>query len=130
MRLGTGARIRIVAFHIKGAPVVKSIIGMARNGADVEILAEPTLRRVPVAAEQRLTQAGIPFRRITHPEGLPMHNKFVLAEKAGQRWVIFGSFNWTLRSYWLNYEIGAISNDDQLFDAFARRWEVLAARGD
>jgi phosphatidylserine/phosphatidylglycerophosphate/cardiolipin synthase-like enzyme len=130
LRLGTGARIRIAASHIKGAPVVKSIIRMVRNGADVEILAEPTLRRVPVAAEQRLTQAGIPFRRITHPEGLPMHNKFVLAEKADRRWVIFGSFNWTMRSYWLNYEIGAISTNDQLFDAFARRWEVLAARGD
>jgi phosphatidylserine/phosphatidylglycerophosphate/cardiolipin synthase-like enzyme len=130
LRLGTGARIRIAASHIKGAPVVKSIIRMARNGADVEILAEPTLRRVPVAAEQRLTQAGILFRRITHPEGLPMHSKFMLAEKADQRWVIFGSFNWTLRSYWLNYEIGAISNNDQLFDAFAKRWEVLAARGD
>ena len=130
LRLGTGARIRIAASHIKGAPVVKSIIRMARNGSDVEILAEPTLRRVPVAAELKLTQAGIPFRRITHPEGLPMHSKFVLAEKADQRWVIFGSFNWTLRSYWLNYEIGAISNNDQLFNAFAKRWEVLAAQGE
>lgn len=83
-----------------------------------------------VAAEKRLTQAGILFRRITHPEGLPMHSKFVLAEKADQLWVIFGSFNWTLRSYWLNYEIVAISTNDQLFDAFAKRWEVLAARGD
>jgi len=129
LRLGAGARIRIVASHIKGTPVVKSIIRLAQNGAIVEILAEPTLRRVPVAAEQRLTQAGIPFRRITHPERLPMHNKFVLAEKSGQRWVIFGSFNLTMRSYWLNYEIGAISTNDQLIDAFAERWENLAARG-
>jgi len=129
LRLGAGARIRIVASHIKGTPVVKSIIRLAQNGAIVEILAEPTLRRVPVAAEQRLAQAGIPFRRITHPERLPMHNKFVLAEKSGQRWVIFGSFNLTMRSYWLNYEIGAISTNDQLIDAFAERWENLAARG-
>ena len=74
-----------------------------------------------------LTQAGIPFRRVTHPEGLPMHNKFVLAEKGSQRWVMFGSFNWTDRSYRLNHEIGAISANDQLFDAFAKRWEALAA---
>jgi phosphatidylserine/phosphatidylglycerophosphate/cardiolipin synthase-like enzyme len=130
LRLGAGARIRIVASHIKGTPVVKSIIRLTQNGAIVEILAEPTLRRVPVAVEQRLTQAGILFRRITHPECLPMHNKFVLAEKSGQRWVIFGSFNWTMRSYWLNYEIGAISTNDQLFDAFSRRWEALAAQGE
>jgi phosphatidylserine/phosphatidylglycerophosphate/cardiolipin synthase-like enzyme len=59
-----------------------------------------------------------------------MHNKFVLVEKGDQRWVMFGSFNWTMRSYWLNYEIGGISANDRFFDAFARRWEVLAARGD
>jgi phosphatidylserine/phosphatidylglycerophosphate/cardiolipin synthase-like enzyme len=125
LRLGSGTRIRIVASHIKGAPVVRSIIRLAQNGAAVEILAEPTLRRVPVSAEERLTQAGIPFRRVTHPEGLPMHNKFVLAEKEGQRWVMFGSFNWTMRSYWLNHEIGAISANRHLFDAFAERWEVM-----
>jgi phosphatidylserine/phosphatidylglycerophosphate/cardiolipin synthase-like enzyme len=129
LRLGAGARIRIVASHIKGAPVVKSIIRLARHGAIVEILAEPTLRRVPIAAEQDLMQAGILFRRITHPEGLPMHNKFVLAEQEGRRWVIFGSFNWTMRSYWLNYEIGAISTNDQLINAFAARWEDLAIQG-
>jgi phosphatidylserine/phosphatidylglycerophosphate/cardiolipin synthase-like enzyme len=56
-----------------------------------------------------------------------MHNKFVLAEKGGQRRVIFGSFNWTIRSYWLNYEIGAISANNQLYNAFAERWEVMDA---
>jgi hypothetical protein len=63
-----------------------------------------------------LIQAGIPFRRVIHPKGLPMHNKFVLAEKDGRRWVI--------------HEIGAISTNDQLFDAFAKRWEALAVRRD
>lgn len=125
-RLGAKARIRIAASHIKGASVVKAIIGLTYKGTAIEILAEPTLRRVPVYVEQMLTQAGIPFRRVTHPDGLPMHNKFLLAEKDGRRWVIFGSFNWTNQSYWLNHEIGAISANDQLFDAFAKRWETLA----
>ena len=129
-RLGAKARIRIAASHMKGASVVKAIIELAYRGAAVEILAEPTLRRVPVEVEGMLTQAGISFRRVTHPEGLPMHNKFVLAEKGSQRWVMFGSFNWTDRSYWLNHEIGAISTNDQLFDAFARRWDALAVRRD
>ena len=83
-----------------------------------------------MASEQRLIQAGIPFQRITHPARLPMHNKFVLAEKGSQRSVKFGSFNWTTRSYWLNYEIGAISTNAELFEAFARRWEDIAAQQD
>ena len=130
LRLGTGARIRIATSHLKGKQVVKTIMRIAGTGADMEILAEPTLRRVPVLVEQKLAQAGIPFRRITHPDGFPMHNKFVLAEKNGKRWVIFGSFNWTARSHWLNHEICAISANEQLFDTFAERWEVLAAQGD
>jgi phosphatidylserine/phosphatidylglycerophosphate/cardiolipin synthase-like enzyme len=124
-QLGSGARIRIAASHIKGSPVVRSIIRLVQGGAALEILAEPTLRRVPVAAEKSLTQAGIRFRRVSHPHGLPMHNKFVLAEKEDQRWVIFGSFNWTVRSFWLNHEIGAISANRRLFDAFAERWAVM-----
>ena len=59
-----------------------------------------------------------------------MHNKFILVEKNDHRWVIFGSFNWTARSYWLNYEIGAISTNARLFEAFAKRWEVLVAQED
>lgn len=127
-RLGAKARIRIAASHIKGAPVVKALIALASRGAAVEILAEPTLRRVPMEVERMLVRAGIPFRRVTHPDGLPMHNKFVLAEKGSRRWVMFGSFNWTLRSYRLNHEIGAISADAHLYEAFARRWEVLEAQ--
>ena len=125
-RLGPKAQIRIAASHLKGKSIVKSIIRLASRGAFVEILAEPTHRRVPVEVERMLTQAGILMRRVNHPEGLPMHNKFVLAEKGGQRWVMFGSFNWTDRSCRHNYEIGAISANDQLFDAFAKRWEALA----
>ena len=125
-RLGAKARIRIAASHLKGTSVVNAIIGFAYRGATVEILAEPTLRRVPVEVEGMLTQAGISFRRVTDPEGLPMHNKFVLAEKGSQRWVMFGSFNWTSRSDRFNHEIGAISTNEHLYKAFASRWEVLA----
>jgi len=128
-RLGANARIRIAASHLKGTSV-KAILELASKGASVEILAEPTMRRVPEEVERMFTQAGIPFQRVTHPEGLPMHNKFVLVEKDGQRWVVFGSFNWTDRSYRLNHEIGAISANEQLFDAFARRWDALVIRRD
>jgi phosphatidylserine/phosphatidylglycerophosphate/cardiolipin synthase-like enzyme len=125
-QLGADARIRIAASHLKGTSVVNGILKLASRGAHVEILAEPTLRRVPKQVEQKLTQAGIPFRRVNHPAGLPMHNKFVLAEKDSKQWVMFGSFSWTDRSYRLNYEIGAISSNQQLFDMFAKRWDDLA----
>ena len=120
-----GARIRIAASHLKGKGIVKAIIGLAENGAAIEVLAEHTLRRVPHKTEQMLTDSGILFRRVCQSADLPMHNKFVLVEKNGHRRAIFGSFNWTTRSYWLNHEIGAISASPKIFDAFEDRWEVM-----
>jgi phosphatidylserine/phosphatidylglycerophosphate/cardiolipin synthase-like enzyme len=127
-RFGKGACIRIAASHIRGKSTVNAILGLSQRGAALEILAESTLRRVPTEVEQQLTSTGILFRRVSHPEGLPMHNKFVLVEENRHRWVVFGSYNWTTRSYWLNHEICAISADPKLFNAFAERWEVMKSQ--
>ena len=127
-RFGDGARIRVAASHLNGTTSIKTMLRIARRGASLEILAEPTLRRVSLKAERRLAEAGIPFRRITHADKLPMHNKFVLVEQNGQRWVVFGSYNWSTLSFWINQEICAISSEPQLFEAFAERWEVLEAQ--
>ena len=124
-RFGEGSRIRIAASHLRGRSAVNVITGLARRGAVLEVLAESTLRRVPAEVEANLASAGIPFRRVSDPGDLPMHHKFVLVEQDSQRWVVFGSYNWTTRSYWLNHEICAISTSQQLFDAFAERWKIL-----
>jgi len=127
-RFGDGARIRVAASHLNGMTSIKTLLRLTHRGASVQILAEPTLRRVPLKAEKRLAEAGIAIRRVTHPENLPMHNKFVLVEQNSQRWVIFGSYNWSTLSFWINQEICAISSEPQLFEAFAERWEVLEAQ--
>jgi phosphatidylserine/phosphatidylglycerophosphate/cardiolipin synthase-like enzyme len=57
-----------------------------------------------------------------------MHNKFVLVERNSRRWVVFGSYNWSTLSFWINQEICAISSEPQIFEAFAARWEVLEAQ--
>ena len=127
-RFGEGARIRVAASHLNGATSIKTLLRIARRGVSLEILAEPTVRRVSIKAEMRLAGAGIPFRRVIHPENLPMHNKFVLVEQNNRRWVVFGSYNWSTLSFWINQEICVISSQPQLFEAFAERWEVLEAQ--
>ena len=96
-----------------------------RGGAEVSILAEPTERRVPPRVEARLVAGGIRLRRVVHPDGLPMHDKFVLLDAPGERRVVFGSFNWTEPSRHFNREIGAISSSSELYSAFAARWKAL-----
>lgn len=123
--LGKSARVRIAGSHVKGAGIVRALAGLTRRVASVDLIAEHTERRVPSQVGERLRTAGIRFRRTADPEGLPMHNKFVLAEDGDRRWVAFGSFNWTTRSFWINREILAVSSDPDLFATFDERWREL-----
>ncbi|SFU45993.1 Phosphatidylserine/phosphatidylglycerophosphate/cardiolipin synthase [Nitrosomonas eutropha] len=123
--VGSGARVRIAASHIRMGRTVDIMARLARQGVDLEILAESTLRRVTPQVERQLASAGIRFKRIQHSEFLPMHLKFVLVEDSNHAWSIFGSFNWTRPSFWLNHEIAAISSNPVIFESFARCWDKL-----
>lgn len=123
-QVGRGARVRIAASHIRTKRAVDVMVELVKRGATVEIIAEQTLRRVTSSVEQRLISAGIRFKR--NCNDFPMHLKFVLVEERHQNWSIFGSFNWTKPSFWLNHEIIAISNNAYIFNAFSDRWRMLA----
>lgn len=123
--VGDSARIRIAASHIRAENAANVMIKLAQRGINLEILAEATTRRVTPKVEQRLLDAGIRFRRIRHTESLPMHLKFVLIEENDCAWSVFGSFNWTKPSFWLNHEIAVISRNPVIFQAFARCWDKL-----
>lgn len=127
-RCAPGTRVRMAASHIKGRSSTWTLSRLARRGLQIEILADASHRRVPHAAEQRLRAAGIGFRRIALPEGLPMHNKFVLIDAPEAPRVIFGSYNWTERSRWLSHEVAAVSSNRDVYDAFAERWELMAVQ--
>jgi phosphatidylserine/phosphatidylglycerophosphate/cardiolipin synthase-like enzyme len=129
-QIAPGAHIRVAASHLKGNTIAKGLLGLARNGAELEIIAGAADRRVPAAIAHKFNNAGVVFRRVGQKDGLPMHNKFVIAEKNDQYWTIFGSFNWNTRSAWLNHEIGAISTNRQLWEAFNGRWGTLMALAD
>ena len=128
--LGPGARVRIAGSHVKGAGIVRALTRLAQHTRHVYLLAEHTERRVPSRVERCLRDAGIMFQRTGDHSGLPMHNKFVLAEEGERRWTAFGSFNWTTRSFWINREILVISSDPGLYDAFDRRWQTMWGPGE
>ncbi|HEU4854728.1 MAG TPA: phospholipase D-like domain-containing protein [Nitrosospira sp.] len=120
-----GARVRVVASHIRTERAVEVMTALARRGITVQILAESTQRRVTAKVERRFSAANMQFSRFQASEDLPMHLKFILVEDGDYVFTIFGSFNWTKPSFWLNHEIAVISSNPGLFRAFATRWEVL-----
>jgi hypothetical protein len=122
-----GSRLRIAASHLRDGSVAATLIMLAAAGVHVELLTEETRRRVPERIEQQLRASGVEFARYRHPDRLPMHNKFLLAETPEGRWAAFGSFNLTRTSRWLNSELLMVSEDDAVFDAFADRWDAMKA---
>ena len=124
-RAGAGTKLRLVTSHLSGPSALHSLLGLARRGLALDVLVGGTERRVPARTQQRLAAAGIPVRRVLHPEGLPMHDKFLLVEAPDQRWVVFGSFNWSEPSRRFNREIAVIARDPALWGAFAARWQAL-----
>jgi len=124
-RLGPGTRVRLAASHLRGMEVVGRLLGLVRMGLELEIIAEATERRVPARVEENFRRVGVSFRRVGLDSGLPMHDKFVLVSRRDEHWVAFGSFNWTTRSRWFNYEIGALSTSPGLYQVFTERWREL-----
>jgi len=126
-RITSGGRLRIAASHLRDPSMARLLTALAGSGVKVQLLAEATQRRVPGYLERRLVAGGVEFRRYRHPDHLPMHCKFVLAECSGERWSAFGSFNLTRTSRWLNTELLMMSDNEHLFDALSALWDAMQA---
>lgn len=124
---GAGTMIRGAISHLKSGPLADRLIAAARRGAEVRLLVHDTERRVPAATVERLGAGGIRVARYVHPDGLPLHAKFLLIESAAQRLSAFGSFNFNPRSRYLNHELLVRSSDARIADALAMRFESIAA---
>jgi len=126
--LSSGVCLKFVISHLKGPTMARKLVKLAGKGFQIQVLADAVARRVPASAEKIIRDAGIFFRRLGAENNLPMHDKFILVDGGDKRWVIFGSFNWTARSWWLNQEIGMISTDDGLHEVFTARWKELMSQ--
>ena len=125
-RLGKGDRLWAAVSHLDDTSV-DAWADAARRGAELHIIVHHTERRVPQAAIDRLRQAGVDIRRYRDPEDLPMHAKFVLIERGGERVSFFGSFNFNRSSRFLNDELLVRSTDPRLFDTLRDRFDLLDA---
>lgn len=123
--LDADSRLRMAVSHLNDRRICKRLFGLAQKGVRIEILAHDTKRRVPGWVEKKMLQNGITFNRYVHPEGLPMHNKFMLLETPADEIVVFGSLNLSVRSLHVNHELLVIGKCHTLFNDFWQRWDEM-----
>jgi phosphatidylserine/phosphatidylglycerophosphate/cardiolipin synthase-like enzyme len=125
--LGSRSKLRVSASHLSDGRTGQLLVRLVERGATVEVLTHHTLRRSPKPLVQFLRSGGVRTYRYEHPEEVPMHAKFILAEDGERRWSAFGSYNLSRMSRWLNQELLMFSDDSQLCDALDRRWREIMA---
>jgi phosphatidylserine/phosphatidylglycerophosphate/cardiolipin synthase-like enzyme len=123
--LSAGCSLRIAVSHLNDKGLCKRLFALAGQSVRIEVLAHDTRRRVPSWVEEQMLKNGITFNRYLHPEGLPMHNKFMLIDTPGRNTVAFGSMNLSVRSLHANHELFMISEEPFLYQAFQQRWDEM-----
>lgn len=126
-RLGRGARLRIAASHFKDLKFARQLVRLVERGVPVEVLTHHTLRRSPNELVDYLRRRGVRTYRYEHPQDLPMHAKFILAEDGRTRWSAFGSYNLNPTSHWFNQELLIFSDETQLWETLGARWAAILA---
>ncbi|MBU1378437.1 MAG: phospholipase D family protein [Alphaproteobacteria bacterium] len=125
-RLRPGDRVQAAVSHMDDGPFARELAKAARRGVRVDVVVHDTARRVPPAVVRDLDAAGASIRRYCTPERLPMHAKFVLIERGGQRSSWFGSLNYTAKSQLLNTEVLARSTQPRLVAGLESRFRTIA----
>ena len=119
------AAVRIAASHFDDRRVARRLAKLAGEGGKVEVVTHHTSRRTPEPVVRFLRRRGVLAHRYEHPDRLPMHAKFILAEDARRRWCAFGSYNLNPTSRWLNQELLVFSDDPELWQALDSRWHAI-----
>jgi phosphatidylserine/phosphatidylglycerophosphate/cardiolipin synthase-like enzyme len=126
-RLSAGATLRIAASHLRDLHFAEQLTNLASRGVQVNVLTHHTARRAPHRIERQLLRGGVSVTRYAHPESLPMHCKFFLAQDGHERWVAFGSYNLTRTSRWLNQELLMFCQAPALWAELDGRWAEIMA---
>ena len=126
-RLRDGDRFRGAISHLKKGELTRQLQKAVQRGSEVDLLVHDTERRVPSELVEELARSGARIRRVRHPDGLPMHAKFLLVDRAGESSAWLGSHNFNPKSQTRNAELLLRTTDAQVISALGRRFDEIAA---
>jgi len=121
------AHIKCAISHLKGPGIHRPLTRAIKSGKSVEVILGSTKRRVSQNKLAYLEKHKIRYHQINTDNHALMHNKFIIYKSDMEHCVLFGSFNWSRRSWWLNHEILACSRNKEIVAGFEQRWNELIA---
>ena len=121
------AEVKCAISHLKGPGILNPLIHARKKGKHIKLLLDSTARRVSQKQLKSLDKYNILYHQIPMQDQALMHNKFIIYKSEKSNCVMFGSFNWSRRSWWLNHEIIACSYDKNIIAAFEQRWNQMIA---
>jgi hypothetical protein len=126
-RMKSGDRLRGAISHLKTGALTKQLKDAAVRGVMVDLLVHDTMRRVPDEVVEQLEAAGVNIIRVRHPDNLPMHAKFLLIERSGNRVAWVGSYNFNKKSRKHNAEVLLRTDDLAVFESLEQRFAAIAS---
>lgn len=121
------AKILCAISHLKGPNIIKPLIKASERGKQIELILDSTQRRVPKKLLDQLELHNIKYKQLNSDQHCLMHNKFIIYKSNETHCVLFGSFNWSIRSWWLNHEIIVTTQDRNIISSFENRWQEMLA---
>ena len=117
--------IKCAISHFKGPGILRSLKNALNKGKKIEIVLERSERRISKHHLQFLDKHSIQHYQPELPNHCLMHNKFIIYKSSKEHCVMFGSFNWSTRSKYLNHEIIACTDIPEIVQKFEMRWHNL-----
>ena len=121
------AKIKCAISHLKGPGIKRLLESALRTGKNLEVLLDSTERRVPQQILSFFDQNKIQYHQPKLPINCLMHNKYILYKSATESKVIFGSYNWSARSRYLNHELIVTTSNKAMVADFNTRWEQVVS---
>jgi len=119
------ATIKCAISHLKGPGFLRSLKIALKKGKKIEIVLENNERRISKQYVSFFDKHQIQYHQPTMNDYCLMHNKFIIYKSNHEHRVMFGSFNWSTRSRYLNHEIIACTDNVDIVNKFEMRWQQL-----
>ena len=115
-------KVDLCIYLISYPSLADLLIDLHQNDVDVRIITDGSEDEAMDSKIERLRRYGIPIKSNLRGSGALMHHKFVVIDDG---LLMSGSFNWTKKAIFCNYENLLVTSQEELVKPFVAQFEKL-----